>query len=342
MSDQGTLLVVDDLPQNVRLLEAVFEPRGYEVRSAVSGPEALSCSPARPSTSCCSTSSCPDMDGYAVCRAVRADPATAFLPIVMITASGSQERLAAIEAGADDFVAKPFEQAELLARVRSLLRIKQYHDTITRQASELAAWNERARAACRGAGRAARAAGAAAAVPVAAARGSGHLLRRRVVPPEPPPRDHRRVLRPARLHAVRRDGRARGRHGGAARVPRGPRRPHPPLRGDARAVHRRRAHGLLQRSDPVRRRAAARGPHGGRDARAGGAAAGGLAPPGPRSGLRRRHRAGPRDARPDRLRGALRLRGHRQRHERRRPALRRGRAGADPRSASACTPPPRT
>jgi len=60
---------------------------------------------------------------------------------VMITASGDQEKVAAIEAGADDFVAKPFDQAELLARVRSLLRIKRYHDTIAAQATELAAWN---------------------------------------------------------------------------------------------------------------------------------------------------------------------------------------------------------
>ena len=59
----------------------------------------------------------------------------------MITASGEQEKVAAIEAGADDFIAKPFEQAELLARVRSLLRIKRYHDTIEAQAAELAAWN---------------------------------------------------------------------------------------------------------------------------------------------------------------------------------------------------------
>jgi adenylate cyclase len=83
----------------------------------------------------------PEMDGYEACRALRADPATAFLPVVMITASGDQEKIAAIEAGADDFVTKPFDQSELLARVRSLVRIKQYHDTIERQASELAAWN---------------------------------------------------------------------------------------------------------------------------------------------------------------------------------------------------------
>jgi adenylate cyclase len=59
----------------------------------------------------------------------------------MVTASGDQEKIAAIEAGADDFVTKPFDRSELIARVRSLLRIKQYHDTIERQASELAAWN---------------------------------------------------------------------------------------------------------------------------------------------------------------------------------------------------------
>jgi adenylate cyclase len=141
MSDQGTLLVVDDLPQNVRLLEAVFEPRGYDVRSAASGPEALDLLGDAPVDLVLLDIVMPGMDGYAVCRALREDAATAFLPVVMITASGAKERLAAIEAGADDFVAKPFEQAELLARVRSLVRIKRYHDTITRQAGELAAWN---------------------------------------------------------------------------------------------------------------------------------------------------------------------------------------------------------
>ena len=81
------------------------------------------------------------IDGYEVCRRVRADPRTAYLPVVMITASGDQEKLHAIEAGADDFVAKPFHQGELVARVASLARVKRYQDTIARQASELAEWN---------------------------------------------------------------------------------------------------------------------------------------------------------------------------------------------------------
>ena len=77
------------------------------------------------------------MNGYEVCRRLREDPATAFLPVVMITASGSEARVDAIEAGADDLVTKPFDQQELLLRVRSLVRLKRYHDTIERQAAEL-------------------------------------------------------------------------------------------------------------------------------------------------------------------------------------------------------------
>ena len=83
----------------------------------------------------------PEMNGYEVCRALRDDPATRFLPVVMITSSDAADRLLAIESGADDFIQKPFDKQELLARVRSLVRIKRYHDTIETQAGELAELN---------------------------------------------------------------------------------------------------------------------------------------------------------------------------------------------------------
>jgi adenylate cyclase len=141
MTDEPLVLAVDDLPANVRLLDAVLSPRGYRVLGAGSGPEALALVAEHRPDLVLLDIVMPEMDGYEVCRRLRQDPATAFLPVVMITASGDQERLLAIEAGADDFVAKPFDQAELLARVRSLLRIKRYHDTIEGQAAELAEWN---------------------------------------------------------------------------------------------------------------------------------------------------------------------------------------------------------
>jgi class 3 adenylate cyclase/CheY-like chemotaxis protein len=141
MTDEPLVLTVDDLPANVRLLDAVLSPRGYRVLGAGSGPEALALVAEHRPDLVLLDIVMPEMDGYEVCRRLRQDPSTAFLPVVMITASGDQERLLAIEAGADDFVAKPFDQAELLARVRSLLRIKRYHDTIEGQAAELAEWN---------------------------------------------------------------------------------------------------------------------------------------------------------------------------------------------------------
>jgi adenylate cyclase len=141
MTDEPLVLAVDDLPTNIRLLDAVLSPRGYRVISAGSGPEALQrVKDQRPDLVLLDVVM-PEMDGYEVCRRLREDPATAFLPVVMITASGDQEKLRAIEAGADDFVTKPFDQAELLARVRSLVRIKRYHDTIEGQAAELAEWS---------------------------------------------------------------------------------------------------------------------------------------------------------------------------------------------------------
>jgi adenylate cyclase len=84
----------------------------------------------------------PGMDGHEVCRLIRERPATAYLPVVMVTASGDEQKVAALESGADDFLTKPVDKNELLARVASLARVKRYQDTIKRQSDELAAWNQ--------------------------------------------------------------------------------------------------------------------------------------------------------------------------------------------------------
>jgi class 3 adenylate cyclase len=141
VTDDVSVLVVDDQPANLRLLDAVLSPRGYEVITAGSGEEALAALKESPIDLVLLDILMPGMDGYEVCGRIRADQMTAFLPVVMITASGDQEKLRAIESGADDFITKPFNQAELLARVASLAKVKRYHDTVRRQADELAAWN---------------------------------------------------------------------------------------------------------------------------------------------------------------------------------------------------------
>jgi adenylate cyclase len=141
MTEPVTILAVDDQPANLRLLDAVLSPRGYRVLRATSGEQALELLPSSGADLVLLDIVMPGIDGYEVCRRIRSASETAYLPVVMITASGHQEKTRAIEAGADDFVSKPFDQSELLARVASLARIKRYHDTITRQAAELAEWN---------------------------------------------------------------------------------------------------------------------------------------------------------------------------------------------------------
>jgi DNA-binding response OmpR family regulator len=141
MSARPRVLIVDDTPQNIRLLEAVLGPAGYLTLSASSGPEALDLLAKEPVDIVLLDVVMPEMDGFEVCRQIRADPRTSVLPVVMVTASEQHEKVRGIEAGADDFLTKPLNQAELMVRVKSLVRIKAYHDTIEAQKAELAGLN---------------------------------------------------------------------------------------------------------------------------------------------------------------------------------------------------------
>src|SRR5712691_2072963 len=142
MAHTWKLLAVDDTPQNIKVLDAILSPRGYTVVTASSGAEALEKVRAEAPDLVLLDIVMPGMSGYEVAQRLRSDATTRFLPIVMVTALGAQEeKVKAIEAGADDFLTKPVNQLELLSRVKSLLRIKEYHDTIQAQAAQLAEWN---------------------------------------------------------------------------------------------------------------------------------------------------------------------------------------------------------
>jgi len=139
---QARILVVDDTPANVKLLEALLLPQGYDVVAAESGEEALrAVADTSPDLVLLDVRMPPGIDGYEVCRRLRADEATRFVPVVMVTAYPEQERVEALEAGADDFITKPLDRAGLMARVRNLLRIKEHQDTVKAQRAELAELN---------------------------------------------------------------------------------------------------------------------------------------------------------------------------------------------------------
>jgi class 3 adenylate cyclase/CheY-like chemotaxis protein len=137
------ILVVDDMPMNVKLLVDVLTVKGYLVTTATSGAQALESIAKDPPDLELLDVMMPGMNGYEVCQALRADPKTAVLPVVMVTAlDAREERIKGLDAGADDFLSKPVNQLELLARVRSLLRIKSLYDQVEAQKSELSGWNK--------------------------------------------------------------------------------------------------------------------------------------------------------------------------------------------------------
>jgi DNA-binding response OmpR family regulator len=144
MNDPATVLVVDDIPANRKLLADLLANAGYGVINAASGGEALAKIKAQEPDLVLLDIVMPGLDGYEVCRRIRADAGKGVLPVVMVTAlDPTEERIKGLEAGADDFLTKPINSAELLARVRSLLRIKSLYDTVQAQAVELGELNAR-------------------------------------------------------------------------------------------------------------------------------------------------------------------------------------------------------
>jgi len=142
MSNAPRILVVDDTPNNVKLLRDLLEVKGYAVATAASGEEALTRLPVENPDLVLLDVMMPGLSGYDVCRRIRETPETALLPVVLCTSLDPQtERVKGMEAGADDFLNKPVNQAELFARVKSLLRVKALQDRVARQADELRAWN---------------------------------------------------------------------------------------------------------------------------------------------------------------------------------------------------------
>jgi two-component system cell cycle response regulator len=123
------VLIVDDIPTNLRLLEAKLTAEYFAVQSAQSGRAALDLADADPPDIILLDVMMPEMDGFEVCRRLKANPRTASIPVVMVTAlSDTEDRVKGLEAGADDFLTKPVNDLTLFARVRSLVRLKMAMD----------------------------------------------------------------------------------------------------------------------------------------------------------------------------------------------------------------------
>ncbi|HEV8307800.1 MAG TPA: response regulator [Methylomirabilota bacterium] len=144
------ILVADDNPMNLDILQTRLAAHGYEVITAADGEAALALARAAQPDLVLLDIMMPKLDGLDVCRQLRADPALPFMPVILVTAKGdSKDVVAGLEAGADEYLTKPVDQAALVARVKSMLRIKALHDTVQAQAARLEAqaaqlgeWNQ--------------------------------------------------------------------------------------------------------------------------------------------------------------------------------------------------------
>jgi adenylate cyclase len=142
MHDPPRILIVDDNETNRSILAARLGAEGYETTEAENGERALAVARDAAPDVVLLDVMMPKLDGFEVCRRLKGDSALGFVPVIMVTArADSKDVVTGLNAGADEYLTKPLDHAALVARVRSMLRIKELHDRVEAQAAELASWN---------------------------------------------------------------------------------------------------------------------------------------------------------------------------------------------------------
>ena len=149
MRTPARVLIADDNPANVDILQTRLAVHGYEILTAADGEEAFGLAREKQPDLILLDVMMPKLDGFEVCRRLKADASLPFMPVILVTARAeSKDVVTGLEAGADEYLTKPVDQAALVARVKSMLRIKALHDQaqeqarrLDAQATELAQWN---------------------------------------------------------------------------------------------------------------------------------------------------------------------------------------------------------
>jgi class 3 adenylate cyclase len=142
MHNPPHILIVDDNETNRDILVTRLSTLGYQLSQAADGEEALVVARKELPDLILLDVMMPKLDGIEVCRRLKGDSSLPFMPIILVTAKADiKDVVAGLEAGADEYLTKPVEQTSLVARVKSVLRIKQLHDQVSAQAADLAVWN---------------------------------------------------------------------------------------------------------------------------------------------------------------------------------------------------------
>jgi adenylate cyclase len=142
MHDPPRILIVDDNEANRDILATRLGTQGYTICEAADGEEAIAAAKTHPPDLILLDVMMPKLNGFEVCRRLKNDPTLPFMPIILVTSmADSKDIVAGLDAGADEYLTKPIDQAALMARVRSVLRLKALQDRVLAQAADLANWN---------------------------------------------------------------------------------------------------------------------------------------------------------------------------------------------------------